>query len=792
MPLNAINEFRCTIKGKQDEEDINVEFFRYDATRDVYLFARGNLPLIDRHFGHCTIEDHRAAVPMAEDVCKLLKFSGKLRPGQLAVATQAIAAGGYGQIEAPPRFGKTITLVHMACELKLKTLFLSHQIDLSKQMLGSFYNFTNLIDVEYELGRPVVGIVDKWEDLDKFDIAIMTYQKFVTGTDAELMLEAYKNHFGAVFVDECFDGRTPVLLADGTFKEIRKIAMEVESGEDVKIKSYNPDTKTWEPKRVLRAFKSRATEDWFRVELGKQSKVFCTGSHNWFLDGYVKKQSSDLKIGDVVITHPVDGSFAKPRKLGDWQKQLLLGGFFGDFGFMKTTNRARVRIVHGVKQKEYFDYKCRILKSIIKEEPKFNIIGFSKLGTWSTSTLSSVEIKWMMMSWEKDPENFIEQLDDRAWAFLFMDNGSHTGWGARLHINRSPLDKAALLSLAFNKRYSATTYIADYKGSTLVVNTVDYGNFCKRVGKYFHPSLRYKLQVPSEHFIEGVDDAQNYAVEEVTKISRWPVCKKSSPFRYDLEVEDNHNYLVGSGYLVSNCHRASAPRYSAVVGAFNPRYRLGVTGTVERKDQMHLINQYIIGPVVATGLSDQVPCQAHIVHTNIKIPIRGQNNKMFFVQALSYLATNEARNDMLTQYIYQYAAVGHFIMAISDRTSQIKTITAQLKKLGIKAEEYHSSAFKNKTAREDCLNRIRSGSTQVIVAMRSMTLGLDIPRLTALFNLLPSSNQPNYYQETSRVRTNFPGKEMAHVIDFVDDHYIMEACAKSRMKVYHKHSMEVV
>ena len=72
-----------------------------------------------------------------------------------------------------------------------------------------------------------------------------------------------------------------------------------------------------------------------------------------------------------------------------------------------------------------------------------------------------------------------------------------------------------------------------------------------------------------------------------------------------------------------------------------------------------------------------------------------------------------------------------------------------------------------------------------------MVLGLDIPRLTTFFNLTPSSNKPNYYQELSRVRTPFENKLLAYIVDFVDFHPIALGCLKSRKKVYVEQGFEI-
>lgn len=444
VPLNCFVDFRKTIKDK-DGNEINLDFYKFDSNTNSYLFARGDIPLLKKHFGHLPWQDLRTKMTMRSSSLSYpggsgLQFTGTLRAGQSEVVKQVLDSGGFGAISASPRFGKTITMSYLVCHWQQKTLFLCHQEDLSKQIYQAFLNFTNVLDLEYYAGRQVVGIVGDWSDLDDYDVAIMTYQKFVSGKNADLMLQKYKDSFGVVFVDEM--------------------------------------------------------------------------------------------------------------------------------------------------------------------------------------------------------------------------------------------------------------------------------------------------------------------------------------------------------------HKASAPMYSKIVSSFNSAVRMGVSGTIERKNQMHIVNEYIIGPVVAVGQAEQIPCTVNIVRTGTKVPY--QAGKMFFTYTLNYLAKDRERNKLILSYLIAYHNAGHHIIVVADRTQQCDFLASELGKVGIAAESFHRSRFIKKEDREKCLNRCRSGETKVLIALRTMTLGLDIPRLTAFFNISPTSNAPNFYQELCRVRTPFPGKHHAYLVDFLDDHYILENCFKTRTKVYNAENIKVV
>lgn len=456
VPLEALEEFRITLKDREGDS-YDRDFFAYDPATDMYKFERGNLELIRKTFKDIEIEDRRSVVPMmCNDIVtdqgdRGLKLTAKLRPGftdssgkyrngQEDVAREIVNGDGFGQVKAPPRFGKTITMIGITAQLQQKTLFLSHQEDLAEQVYSSIINFTNILDLEYKAEKQIAGIVKDWKDLDEWDICIMPYQKFVSGKNAEEMLRKYKNRFGVVWVDEA--------------------------------------------------------------------------------------------------------------------------------------------------------------------------------------------------------------------------------------------------------------------------------------------------------------------------------------------------------------HKGKAERYSVIISSWNARYRLGVSGTTELKGDYHLINDYTLGPVVIKGYAKQIPCTVHTVETKTKVPYKV--SKLFFTQACSYLAKNLERNKIVLDILYQWAQAGHYIIAVSDRTGQIDSLTKELTNAGIKAESFHAKRFTKtkvgKKKREECLNRMRKGEIQVLNAMRSMVLGLDIPRATTFVNIQPTSHPQNYYQEYCRVRTPFEEngykKEMAYIIDLVDDHSFLKNCYLSRRKLY--------
>lgn len=180
----------------ENDEELVVENFRDFG--DFVGFSRGDLDKAYKVFKDLEVEDRRAMVPW--DSKYKLKFRGKLRTEQKRLYHEWIEHG-YGIVQAPPRFGKTIWTVHLVTRLRQRTLILVHRIDLANQWLHEFREFTNISELEEEHGEQLVGI---WDKSGHFPIVtISTYQSFLPHNAGSAELKKMADMYGLVAVDEC-------------------------------------------------------------------------------------------------------------------------------------------------------------------------------------------------------------------------------------------------------------------------------------------------------------------------------------------------------------------------------------------------------------------------------------------------------------------------------------------------------------------------------------------------------------------------------------------------------------
>lgn len=211
--------------------------------------------------------------------------------------------------------------------------------------------------------------------------------------------------------------------------------------------------------------------------------------------------------------------------------------------------------------------------------------------------------------------------------------------------------------------------------------------------------------------------------------------------------------------LVDEGHRFSSQFSSKVVGAFNTRYRVAVTATPERKDKRDVVFKQIVGPVTAIGKTKQVPMRVHPVYTGFA-PKFGS-----FMSYTKKCSQSASRNKLCLRQVVAEANAGHFVLVVTTLKKHIFDLCERLKKKGIRVEAFYGGV----RGRDDVLRRAKSGQAQVIVGMRSMLTGVNVPRWDRMHILMPTSNGPNHYQEFSRVRTVFEGKPYCVVHHYIDN-----------------------
>lgn len=234
--------------------------------------------------------------------------------------------------------------------------------------------------------------------------------------------------------------------------------------------------------------------------------------------------------------------------------------------------------------------------------------------------------------------------------------------------------------------------------------------------------------------------------------------------------------------LIDEQHKSNAFRYSQVISKFNARHKFGITATEMRKDGKHEIAKLLIGQVTSEVKTESLKPKLIFYITNLK-PAR---NYIDWMAMISWLTHNRERNMMIVKQACKDLDAGHSIVIPTDRVSHCHALA---KAINVVYDKRIAAAFTAGVKdREKLLNDARSGRIRVVVGIRKMVqIGINVPRWSAIYEIMPISNEPNHYQEIMRVSTPFDGKPEPIVRHFIDDIKIEKSCLNTCMKVYNAH-----
>lgn len=384
-------------------------------------------------------------------------------------------------------------------------------------------------------------------------------------------------------IDGCFTANDKIMLADGSSMPIGEI---VDKKLSLEVLSYNFEAGIIEPKKIIgwkKSEKRAPLNEWRTIHLkqirtslkGKLSNhciITPTNNHLFF------RQSQNNTIEEVEARFLKEGDVLYTPNIGltTIEKQVILGTLLGDGSCTycqeadKTRNKG-IRFTHSRKQKEYVEYKAALLKNLkgtVKDISVTNSFNSEKTHYQSLVNKAINDCYKLAYKNYKKYVNieWLNQLDWLGFAIWYMDDGS---------LDKGPKNTSILLHTEGFSEEENQTIIEFYNSKGYKCNLRDDGRrhlfihfstesselIFKQIRSYICPSMQYKL--PNRHQGYFDDSILNATSKSTLYLSSGTIekieegltshCPKNvkSRYRYDIEVEDNHNYFC-QGVLVHN------------------------------------------------------------------------------------------------------------------------------------------------------------------------------------------------------------------------------------------------
>jgi superfamily II DNA or RNA helicase len=252
--------------------------------------------------------------------------------------------------------------------------------------------------------------------------------------------------------------------------------------------------------------------------------------------------------------------------------------------------------------------------------------------------------------------------------------------------------------------------------------------------------------------------------------------------------------VAGYGHLVvDECHHLSAVSFEAVARRAKPKFVLGLSATVTRKDGHHPIIFMQCGPVRCRVDAKAQAAARPFLHrvvlrkTAFAPPADPQGDRPPIQRLYAALAANETRNAMIFDDVLKALEERRSPVILTERKDHALELAEKLSRFARNVIVLTGGmGTKHRRATMQRLAGIASTDERVLIATgRYIGEGFDDARLDTLFLAMPIAWKGTLAQYVGRLHRSYPTKREVIVYDYVDEAVpVLKRMSEKRLKGY--------
>ena len=210
--------------------------------------------------------------------------------------------------------------------------------------------------------------------------------------------------------------------------------------------------------------------------------------------------------------------------------------------------------------------------------------------------------------------------------------------------------------------------------------------------------------------------------------------------------------------ILDEMHHVSSPTFARIIDKSCARYKIGLSGTLQRKDGKHVVFRDYFGDNIF-----QPPKENYIIPKIdiLKLPIRFMDgNSIPWANRVNELAYNPEYQHSIAMTAASYAAKGHKVLVVSDRVDFLKSCYNLVgdNAVCVTGDIPHEN-------RADIMKQVFEDKDILFGTQSIFSEGISLDILSCLILGTPVNNEPLLTQLIGRVIREYPDKIQPTVVD---------------------------
>ena len=237
--------------------------------------------------------------------------------------------------------------------------------------------------------------------------------------------------------------------------------------------------------------------------------------------------------------------------------------------------------------------------------------------------------------------------------------------------------------------------------------------------------------------------------------------------------------------ILDEMHHVSSPTFSKIIDTNYARYKIGLSGTIERKDGKHVVfRDYFGSKIFKPPKENFMPPTVHILRSEVRFM---DGSRTPWANRVTNLANNDEYRHTVSMAAAAYAAKGHKVLVVSDRVHFLKACAERVgeQAICVTGEVSHED-------REKYMSEIKEGKKSVLFGTQAIfSEGISLNNLSCLILGTPINNEPLLTQLIGRVIRKEENKRDPVIVDIHLKGNTAKRQASTRMGHYMKQGYKI-